>query len=80
MKKKDCQERELRENTTNFAVLKNWWILVQAVESIRSDYDDKGAIFRLGTAIQSLIGLSLEFGRDRVRQASRCLNAPFSPR
>ena len=24
MKKRDNQERELRENTTNFAVLKNW--------------------------------------------------------
>ncbi len=46
MKKKDRQGRELRENAINFAVPKNWWILVQAVESIRPDHDDKGAIFR----------------------------------
>jgi hypothetical protein len=32
----------------------------------RSDYDAKGAIFRLGTAIQSLIDQRIELGRDRV--------------
>ena len=33
MKKKDRQERELKENTITFPVLKNWLILVQAAES-----------------------------------------------
>jgi len=80
MKKKDRQERELKENMLNLAVRKNWWKLVQSVESIRQDLDDRVSIFWLGIALQSLIDLSLEFGRDRVRQASRCLNAPFSPR
>ncbi len=51
MKKKDRQERELKENTINFAVPKNWWILVQAVESIRHNIDDRVAILWLGTAL-----------------------------
>ena len=44
MNKRDRQERELKENTTNFAVLKNWWKLIQSVESIRNNSDDRVAI------------------------------------
>ena len=69
MKEKDRQELELIDNTTNFAVLKNWWKFLQSVESIRHNLDDRVAILWLGTALQSLIGLSLEFGDRRVREA-----------
>ncbi len=69
MKKKDHQERELKENTINFAVLKNWWKFLQSVESIRDSLDDRVAILWLGTALQSLIDLSLEFGESRVLEA-----------
>ncbi len=69
MRKKDHQERELNENTINFAVLKNWWKFLQSVESIRHNLDDSVAILWLGTALQSLIGLSLEFGERRVLEA-----------
>jgi len=69
MKKKDRQEREVKENTINFAVLKNWWKFLQSVESIRDSLDDRVAILWLGTALQSLIGLSLEFGDRRVPEA-----------
>ena len=47
MKKKDRQEQELKENLINLAVCKNWWELVQAVEYVRSDIDDRVAIFWL---------------------------------
>ena len=66
MKKKDRQERELKENMINLAVLNNWWKLVQAVESIRHSLDDRVAILWLGIALQSFIDLSLEFGDIRV--------------
>ncbi len=69
MKKKDHQERELKENMLNLAVRKNWWKLVQSVESIRHDLDNRVAIFWLGTSLQSLIDLSLEFGDRRVEEA-----------
>jgi hypothetical protein len=69
MKKKDRQERELKENMINLAVRKNWWKLVQGVESIRDDLDNNVAIFNLGVALQSLIDLSLEFGDRRVEEA-----------
>src|SRR5208283_5579092 len=69
MKKKDHQERELKENTINFAVLRNWWKFLQSVESIRDRFDDRVAILWLGTALQSLIDLSLEFGNRRVLEA-----------
>ncbi len=69
MKKKDRQEQELKENLINLAVRKNWWKLVQSVESIRHDPDDRVAIFWLGIALQSLIDLSLEFGDRRVEEA-----------
>jgi len=69
MKKKDRQERELKENMINLAVRKNWWKLVQAVEYVRSDIDDRVSIFSLGVALQSLIDLSLEFGNRRVEEA-----------
>jgi hypothetical protein len=65
----DPQERDLRKNTTNLTFLKNWWIVLQAAESIRSDYEDKGASFWLAAALQCLVGLSLEFGIDRVVEA-----------
>ncbi len=54
MKKKDHQERELKENTINFAVLKNCWKFLQSVESIRSNPEDKVAILWLGTALRLL--------------------------
>jgi hypothetical protein len=66
MKKKDRQERELKEGLIDLAVRKNWWKLVQAVESIRHNRDDRVAILWLGTSLQSLIDLSLEFGYNRV--------------
>ncbi len=69
MKKKDHQERELKENTINFAVLKNWWKFLQSVESVRDNLDNRVAILWLGTALQSLIDLSLEFGGRRVLAA-----------
>src|SRR5208283_2507428 len=69
MKRKDRQERELKENMLNLAVRKNWWKLVQSVESIRQDPDNRVAIFWLGTSLQSLIDLSLEFGDRRVEEA-----------
>jgi hypothetical protein len=69
MKEKDRQERELKDNMLNLAVRKNWWKLVQSVESIRHDLDDRVAIFWLGIALQSLIDLSLEFGDRRVEEA-----------
>ncbi len=69
MKKKDRQERELKENMLNLAVRKNWWKLVQPVESIRQDPDNRVAILWLGTSLQTLIDLSLEFGDDRVSEA-----------
>jgi hypothetical protein len=69
MKKKDRQEQELKENMINFAVLKNWWKFPQSVESIRDNVDDRVAILWLGTALQSLIDLSLEFGDRRVLEA-----------
>jgi hypothetical protein len=69
MKKKDRLEQELREGMINLAVAKNWWKLVQSVESIRRHTDNKVAILWLGTALQSLIDLSLEFGHDRVLEA-----------
>src|SRR5208283_5502734 len=69
MKKKDRQEQELKENLINLAVRKNWWKLVQSVESIRHDPDDRVSIFWLGIALQSLIDLSLEFGDRRVEEA-----------
>jgi len=69
MKEKDRQELELIDNTTNFAVLKNWWKFLQSVESIRHNLDDRVAILWLGTALQSLFGLSLEFGDRRVLEA-----------
>ena len=69
MKKKDRQERELKENMLNLAVRKNWWKLVQSVESIRHNPNDGVAIFSLGVALQSLIDLSLEFGDRRVEEA-----------
>src|SRR5271157_2040849 len=69
MKKKDHQERELKENMLNLAVRKNWWKIVQSVESIRHDLNDRVAIFSLGIALQSLIDLSLEFGDRRVEEA-----------
>ena len=50
MKKKDRQERELKENMINLAVRKNWWKFVQSVESIRHSPDDRVAIFWLGTS------------------------------
>ena len=53
MKKKDRQEREVKENTINFAVLKNWWKFLQSVESIRDSLDDRVAILWLGTALVS---------------------------
>jgi hypothetical protein len=69
MKKRDQQDRELKENMLNLAVRKNWWKFVQSVESIRHDLDNKVAIFWLGTSLQSLIDLSLEFGDRRVEEA-----------
>ena len=69
MKNKDRQERELKENMLNLAVRKNWWKFVQSVESIRHDLDDRVAIFWLGTSLQSLIDLSLEFGDGKVSKA-----------
>ena len=69
MKKKDRQERELKENMLNLAVRKNWWKLVLSVEYIRSSPDNGVAIFGLGIALQSLIDLSLEFGNRRVEEA-----------
>src|SRR5208283_2403359 len=69
MKRKDRQERELKENMLNLAVRKNWWKLVQSVESIRQDPDNRVAILWLGTSLQSLIDLSLEFGDRRVEEA-----------
>jgi len=69
MKKKDHQERELKKNMLILAVRKNWWKLVQSVESIRHNPKDGVAIFSLGVALQSLIDLSLEFGDRRVEEA-----------
>jgi len=69
MKRKDHQELELKENMINLAVRKNWWKLVQSVESIRHNPNDGVAIFSLGVALQSLIDLSLEFGDRRVEEA-----------
>jgi|GEM_PF-2514019 len=69
MQEKHRQERELKENMLNLAVRKNWWKLVQSVESIRQDPDNRVAIFWLGTSLQSLIDLSLEFGDRRVEEA-----------
>ncbi|MGO9569774.1 MAG: hypothetical protein ACLP5H_19755 [Desulfomonilaceae bacterium] len=51
MKQKDHQERELKESMLNLAVRKNWWKLVQSVESIRHDLDDRVAIFSLGAVV-----------------------------
>src|SRR5208283_631339 len=69
MQEKHRQERELKENMLNLAVRKNWWKLVQSVESIRHDLDNRVAIFWFGTSLQSLIDLSLEFGDRRVEEA-----------
>ena len=69
MKKRDQRERELKESMLNLAVRKNWWKLVQSVESIRHNPNDGVAIFSLGIALQSLIDLSLEFGDRRVEEA-----------
>ena len=69
MKKKDRQERELKGAMLNLAVRKNWWKLVQSVESIRHNPNDGAAIFSLGIALQSLIDLSLEFGDRSVEEA-----------
>jgi hypothetical protein len=69
MKKEIRQERELKEGMLNLAVCRNWWKLVQSVEYIRQGLDDRVAIFWLGTSLQSLIDLSLEFGRDRVLES-----------
>ncbi len=51
MKRKDHQELELNENSTNFAVLKNWWKFLQSVESIRFSPDDRVAILWLGAVV-----------------------------
>ncbi len=69
MKKRDRQERERKENMLNLAVRKNWWKIVQSVESIRHDLDDRVAILWLGISLQSLIDLSLEFGDCRVEES-----------
>jgi hypothetical protein len=69
MKKETHQERQLKEDMLNLAVCRNWWKLVQSVEYIRQRFDNRVAIFWLGTSLQSLIDLSLEFGRDRVLEA-----------
>jgi hypothetical protein len=69
MKKKESPKRDFTGNMINHAVLTHWWSLVQAVESIRNNRDDRLAIFNLGTSIQGLICLSLEYGTHRLLKA-----------
>ncbi|MEW6138817.1 MAG: hypothetical protein AB1733_11340 [Thermodesulfobacteriota bacterium] len=69
MKKKDRLKRDLKQSLINQGVLNHWWNLVQAVEAIRADVGNKVAVFRLGTALQSLICMSLEYGDRRVLMA-----------
>lgn len=69
MKKKDRLKRDLKQNMINQAILNHWWGLVQAVEALRANPDDRIAIFELGTTIQCLIFLSLEYGTHRLLKA-----------
>ncbi len=69
MKKRESVKRDFTENMINHAVLNHWWELVRAVESIRNNRDDRLAGFNLGTAIQGLICLSLEYGTHRLLKA-----------
>jgi hypothetical protein len=70
MKRKDRLKRDLKESLINQGVLNHWWNLIQAVEAIRADAGSKVAIFRLGTALQSLICMSLEYGDRRILMAA----------
>jgi hypothetical protein len=66
MKKRDRLKRDLMENMVNQAVLNYRWRLVQAVETLKTNPDDTVAAFELGTTIQCLIFLSLEYGTHRL--------------
>jgi len=69
MKRKDRLKRDLKQNMINQAILNHWWGLVQAVEALRANPNDRTAIFELGTTIQCLIYLGLEYGTHRLLKA-----------
>ena len=69
MKNRDRMKREAKENLLELAVLNPWSRFVRSTETIRSNRDVKRAYFELGLALQSLIGLTLEFGSRKVLQA-----------
>lgn len=69
MKNKDRLKRELKQNIIDQAILNHWRGLVQAVESLRANPDDRIAVFELSATIQCLIFLSIEHGTNRLLKA-----------
>lgn len=69
MKKKDRLKRELKQTMIDQAILNHWLGLVQAVETLRANPDDRIAVFELSATIQCLIFLSIEYGTNRLVKA-----------